>query len=130
MAMAREAWPNALNAQLVNSQRGGGYFRGVYLLPKIRWGFFSGSFFRNHGFFCGGLQLFLNLGSPRCRSTPNGPLIWRFCVRTSPFDQTIFPTLFSNQTILDSIHFGSHLDDLIRSFCSCCSEKEAWTGMS
>ena len=53
--MAREAWPNALNAQLFNSQVGvyfrGGLFPwgfisvGVYFLSKTKWFFFRGGFF-------------------------------------------------------------------------------------
>ena len=36
---AREAWPNALNAQLFNSQVG------AHSLSKINWGFFRWVFF-------------------------------------------------------------------------------------
>ena len=37
--MAREAWPNALHAQIFNS------IVGVYFLSKMKWGVFRGVFF-------------------------------------------------------------------------------------
>ena len=65
MAMAREAWPNALNSQLFNSKVGvyfrGGLFPwgfisvGVYFLSKMKWGFFPWFFPQPH------LDLFIDV---------------------------------------------------------------------